>query len=49
MKKENILNKGNEALAIGTLLGLGAVACPCPTCIMTTATFLLHSLSEKLS
>ena len=49
MKKENILKKGNESLAIGAILGIGAAACPCPTCFLATATFLFHSIREKLS
>jgi hypothetical protein len=49
MKKEDILRKGNASLAIGTLLGLGAISCPCPTCFLSTAAFLLHSIREKIS
>jgi len=49
MKKESILQKGNASLAIGTLLGIGAFSCPCPTCILSSATFLLHSIREKIS
>lgn len=48
MKKENIIRKGNESLAIGTLLGIGAFSCPCPTCILSSAAFILNGIREKL-
>jgi hypothetical protein len=49
MKKENLLRKGNESLVIGAILGLGAAACPCPTCIISSAAFVANSIREKIS
>jgi hypothetical protein len=49
MKKENLLKKGNESIAIGTLWGLGAVAHPCPVCLISTAAFIANGIKEKLS
>jgi len=48
ISKEKILKKGNESLAAGGLLGVGAVACPCPTCICSSLLFLINGIREKL-
>ena len=48
MNKENMLKKGNESLAIGALWGLGAIACPCPVCIMGTLGLIANGVREKL-
>ncbi len=49
MKKENIISKGNESIAVGVLWGIGAVAaCPCPVCIISSSALILHGVREKL-
>lgn len=47
--KEKLLKNGNESLAAGALLGVGAVACPCPFCIGTSLLFLINGIREKLA
>ncbi len=49
MKKENLVKKGNESLAIGAMWGVGAIAHPCPLCIFTTAAFFANGIREKIS
>ncbi len=49
MKKENIIRKGNESIAIGAMWGVGSVVHPCPLCIVTTAAFLANGIREKFS
>jgi len=50
MKKENLVRKGNESLAIGALWGLGSAAvCPCPICLLTTGAFIFNGMREKIS
>jgi len=49
ISKERLLKKGNESLAAGALLGVGAAACPCPTCIGASLLFLLNAIREKLA
>jgi hypothetical protein len=49
MKKENLLKKGNESIAIGTLWGFGSVIHPCPLCVLTTAAFIANGIKEKIS
>ena len=51
ISKENLMKKGNESLAAGGLLALGAAACPtgpCPACICPSLLFLINGLREKL-
>ncbi|MFN7990964.1 MAG: hypothetical protein U0R44_02280 [Candidatus Micrarchaeia archaeon] len=49
MKKENLVNKGNESIAIGAMWGVGAVAHPCPLCVLTSAAFIVNGIREKVS
>ncbi len=50
MKKENLLKKGNESLALGALWGIGSLSvCPCPVCILSTAALILNGVREKIS
>ncbi|MBI5047075.1 hypothetical protein HZC07_05095 [Candidatus Micrarchaeota archaeon] len=46
--KENLLKKGNSSIAIGTLWGLGSIVHPCPLCVVTTGTFIVNGIKEKL-
>jgi len=51
ISKENLMKKGNESLAAGGLLALGAAACPtgpCPAYICPSLLFLINGLREKL-
>ncbi len=50
-KKGKIVHKnnGNASLAAGALLGVGAVACPCPFCVGSALLFLLNGIREELS
>ncbi|GEM_PF-3017632 len=48
MKKENILNRGNDSLAIGAIFGVSAIAHPCPACILSSTAFFLNSIREKI-
>ncbi len=48
MKKDNLIKKGNESIAIGTLWGLGSVVHPCPLCVLTTFGFIANGIREKL-
>lgn len=48
MKKENLLKKGNESIAIGALWGVGSIVHPCPLCILTTGAFIVNGIKEKL-
>ncbi|HSB47279.1 MAG TPA: hypothetical protein VLD37_04635 [Candidatus Bilamarchaeum sp.] len=48
MNKENLLKKGNESIAIGTLWGVGSVVHPCPLCVLTTVGFIANGIREKL-
>ena len=38
----------NWSLLASGMLGLGAVACPCPTCVGGTVAFFLNWLRERL-
>jgi hypothetical protein len=49
MKGKNIIGKGNESLAMGAMLAIGAAAHPCPTCLLGSAAFLANAVREKLS
>ncbi len=49
MKKDNLLKKGNESIAIGAMWGVGAIAHPCPLCFVTTAAFIANGIREKVS
>jgi len=48
MKRENILNKGNDSLAISAIFGISSIACPCPACIFSSTAFFLNSIREKI-
>jgi hypothetical protein len=48
MKRENILNKGNDSLAISAVWGVGALAHPCPLCVLSSAAFFINAAKEKL-
>jgi hypothetical protein len=48
MKKENLVKKGNESIAIGALWGFGSVIHPCPLCVLTTVGFIANGIREKL-
>ena len=49
MKKENLIKKGNESIAVGVLWGLGAAAsCPCPICLLSSSALILNGIREKL-
>ncbi|MCX6771836.1 MAG: hypothetical protein NTX79_07310 [Candidatus Micrarchaeota archaeon] len=50
-RNSNLMKKGNESLAAGGLLALGAAACPagpCPACIGPSLLFLINGIREKL-
>lgn len=40
---------GHASLAAGALLGAGALACPCPTCVLASGGFLAHGVWRKLA
>ncbi len=48
MKRQNLIKKGNESLAIGAMWGVGAIAHPCPLCFFTTGAFLVNGIREKI-
>ncbi|MBI5227054.1 hypothetical protein HY988_00565 [Candidatus Micrarchaeota archaeon] len=45
---QNLLKKGNDSLAIGAMWGVGAIAHPCPLCVLTAGAFLVNGVREKL-
>ena len=48
MRKENVIHRGNDSLAIGAIWGVGALAYPCPLCALSSAAFLINAVREKL-
>jgi len=51
-KASTSMKKGNESLAAGGLLALGAAACPagpCPACIGSSLLFIINGIREKLA
>ncbi len=48
MRKENIIHRGNDSLAISAIWGVGALAHPCPICAISSAAFFVNAVKEKL-
>ncbi|MCX8197930.1 MAG: hypothetical protein N3F07_01915 [Candidatus Micrarchaeota archaeon] len=45
--KEKALKKGNGSIAMGCLLGLGSLSCPCPACLLPAFAFFADGIRRK--
>lgn len=48
MKRENLIQKGNDSLAISAVWGMGSLVNPCPLCVLASAAFFINAVKEKL-
>ncbi len=48
MRRQNIIHKGNDSLAISALWGAGSLVSTCPLCILASGAFLVNAVKEKL-
>ncbi|MFA5106311.1 MAG: hypothetical protein WC506_05115 [Candidatus Micrarchaeia archaeon] len=48
LDKSTLLSNGNASLAVGALWGVGLFACPCPVCLIGSASLVANGIREKL-
>ena len=46
--RKDAIHNGNASLVMGLALGLNALSCPCPPCVLGTIGLMLNGIRQKL-